>query len=129
MFGQILKTANFSKLGLLIILGFGWMEKVFAWKGVPEGIYKMVETNPLTSWLTILGPMGPNYFLGYFELIVFILLIIKEKYGAILSCIIFLTTLSFLKNGFSFSIVKDITMLGISIDLTLKHFTRSKNIL
>ena len=129
MFGQILKTANFSKLGLLIILGFGWMEKVFAWKGVPEGIYKMVETNPLTSWLTILGSMGPNYFLGYFELIVFILLIIKEKYGAILSCIIFLTTLSFLMNGFSFSIVKDITMLGISIDLTLKHFTRTKNIL
>ena len=75
-----LKTVNFSKLGLLIILGFGWMEKVFAWKGVPEGIYKMVETNPLTSWLTILGPMGPNYFLGYFELIVFILLIFKEKY-------------------------------------------------
>ena len=129
MFGQILKKANFSKLGLLNILGFGWMEKVFAWKGVPEGIYKMVETNPLTSWLTILGPMGPNYFLGYFELFVFILLIIKEKYGAILSCIIFLTTLSFLINGFSFSIVKDITMLGISIDLTLKHFTRSKNIL
>ena len=129
MFGQIFKTANFSKLSLLIILGFGWMEKVFAWKGVPEGIYKMVETNPLTSWLTILGPMGPNYFLGYFELFVFILLIIKEKYGAILSCIIFLTTLSFLMNGFSFSIVKDITMLGISIDLTLKHFTKSKNIL
>lgn len=89
MFGQILKTVNFSKIGLLIILSFGWMEKVFAWKGVPEGIYKMVETNPLTSWLTILGPMGPNYFLGYFELIVFILLIFKEKYGAILSCIIF----------------------------------------
>jgi len=124
-----LKSVNFSKIGLLIILGFGWMEKVFAWKGVPEGIYKMVETNPLTSWLTILGPMGPNYFLGYFELIVFILLIVKEKYGAILSCIVFLTTLTFLKNGFSFSIVKDITMLGISIDLTLKHFAKSKNIL
>lgn len=124
MFRQILKTANFSKIGLLIILGFGWMEKVFAWKGVPEGIYKMVETNPLTSWLTILGPMGPNYFLGYFELIVFIFLIFKEKYGAILSCIVFLTTLTFLKNGFSFSIVKDVTMLGISIDLTLKHLSK-----
>lgn len=129
MFEIKLKTINYSKTSLLIILGFGWMEKVFAWKGVPEGIYKMVETNPVTSWLTILGPMGPNYFLGYFELFVFILLIIKEKYGAILSCIIFLTTLSFLINGFSFSIVKDITMLGISIDLTLKHFTKSKNIL
>ena len=42
----------------------------------------MLSKNPLTSWLTILGPMGPNYFLGYFELIVFILLIVKEKYGA-----------------------------------------------
>lgn len=123
------KSFSFSKIGLLVILGFGWMEKVFAWKGVPEGIYKMVETNPLTSWLSILGPMGPNYFLGYFELIVFILLIFKEKYGAILSCIVFLTTLTFLKNGFSFSIVKDVTMLGISIDLTLKHFNKSKNIL
>ena len=79
MFGKFLKTINFSKAGLLIILGFGWMEKVFAWKGVPEGIYKMAESNPLTSWLTILGPMGPNYFLGYFELIVFLLLIFKEK--------------------------------------------------
>lgn len=127
MLGKFINTINYSKAGLLIILGFGWMEKVFAWKGVPEGIYKMVGTNPLTSWLTILGPMGPNYFLGYFELIVFILLIFKEKVGAILSCIVFLTTLSFLMNGFSFSIVKDITMLGISIDLTLKHFTKSKN--
>lgn len=121
-----MKKINYSKAGLLIILGIGWMEKVFAWKGVPEGIYKMVGTNPLTSWLTILGPMGPNYFLGYFELIVFMLLIFKEKYGAILSCIVFLTTLSFLMNGFSFSIVKDITMLGISIDLTSKHFNKSK---
>ena len=68
--------------------------------------------------------MGPNYFLGYFELIVFILLIVEEKYGAILSCGIFLTTLSFLMNGFSFSIIKDITMLGISMDLTLKHFKK-----
>ena len=126
MIGKIFKSIHYSKAGLLIILGFGWMEKVFAWKGVPEGIYKMVGTNPLTSWLTILGPMGPNYFLGYFELIVFILLIFKEKYGAFLSCIIFLTTLSFLLNGFSFSLVKDTTMLGISIDLTLKHFKKSK---
>lgn len=123
-----LKSVNFSKIGLLIILGFGWMEKVFAWKDVPEGIFKMVSSNPLTSWLTNLGPMGPNYFLGFFELIVFILLIVKEKYGAILSCIIFITTLSFLMNGFSFSIVKDVTMLGISMDLTLKHFKKSKNI-
>lgn len=66
--------------------------------------------------------MGPNYFLGYFELIVFILLIVKEKYGALLSCLIFLTTLSFLINDFSFSIAKDFTMLGISIDFTLRHW-------
>ncbi len=119
---QYLNKINYSKIGLLIILGFGWMEKVFFWEGVPEGIYKMVETNILTSWLTKLGPMGPNYFLGYFELIVFILLILKEKYGAILSCLIFLTTISFLINGFSFSIAKDFAMLGISIDLTLRHW-------
>lgn len=118
---QHLNKVNYSKIGLLIILGFGWMEKIFVWEGVPEGIYKMVETNILTSWLTKLGPMGPNYFLGYFELIVFILLIVKEKYGAILSCLIFLTTISYLINGFSFSIAKDFAMLGISIDLTLKH--------
>ncbi len=122
---QLFKSFNYSKIGLLIILGFGWIEKVFSWQGVPEGIFQMVSKNPLTSWLTILGPMGPNYFLGYFELIVFILLIVKEKYGAILSCLIFLTTLSFLMNGFSFSIIKDITMLGISIDLTLKHFKKA----
>jgi len=125
MITQLFKSFNYSKIGLLIILGFGWMEKIFTWEGVPESIYKMVGTNPLTSWLTILGPMGPNYFLGYFELIVFILLIVKEKYGAILSCLIFLTTLSFLINGFSFSIIKDITMLGISIDLTLKYFKKA----
>jgi hypothetical protein len=119
---QYLNNINYSKIGLLIILGFGWMEKVFFWEGVPEGIYKMVETNILTSWLTKLGPMGPNYFLGYFELIVFILLIVKEKYGAILSCLIFLTTITFLINGFSFSIAKDFAMLGISIDLTLRHW-------
>lgn len=120
-----LKSFSFSKIGLLVILGFGWMEKVFVWDGVPEGIFKMVSTNPITSWLTMLGPMGPNYFLGYFELAVFLLLIFKEKYGAILSCIIFIVTLSFLFNGFSFSIVKDITMLGISIDLTLKHWGKN----
>ena len=119
------KSFSFSKIGLLVILGFGWMEKVFVWDGVPEGIFKMVSTNPITSWLTMLGPMGPNYFLGYFELAVFLLLIFKEKYGAILSCIIFIVTLSFLFNGFSFSIVKDITMLGISIDLTLKHWGKN----
>ena len=119
---QYLNKINYSKIGLLIILGFGWMEKIFVWEGVVEGIYKMLETNILTSWLTKLGPMGPNYFLGYFELIVFILLILKEKYGAILSCLIFLTTISFLINGFSFSIAKDFAMLGISIDLTLKHW-------
>ncbi|MEY3600301.1 MAG: hypothetical protein RLZZ463_1078 [Bacteroidota bacterium] len=119
---QILKSMNFSKIGLLVILGFGWVEKVFVWSGVPESIYEMVGTNPLTAWLTMLGPMGPNYFLGYFELVVFVLLIFKEKYGAILSCLTFLVTLSFLMNGFSFSLVKDITMLGISIDLTLKHW-------
>jgi len=119
---QILKSLNFSKLGLLVILGFGWVEKVFAWSGVPESIYEMVGTNPLTAWLTRLGPMGPNYFLGYFELVVFVLLIFKEKYGAILSCLTFLVTLSFLMNGFSFSLVKDITMLGISLDLALKHW-------
>lgn len=124
MFKQYLKKINYSKLSLLIILGFGWMEKIFTWDGVPEGIYKMVGTNILTSWLTMLGPMGPNYFLGYFELLVFILLIVKEKYGAILSCLIFLTTLSFLINGFSFSIVKDVTMLGISIDLTIKNWKK-----
>ncbi len=125
---QYLNKINFSKLGLLIILGFGWMEKVFFWEGVPEGIYKMVETNILTSWLTKLGPMGPNYFLGYFELIVFILLILKEKYGAILSCLIFLTTISFLINGFSFSIAKDFAMLGISIDLTLRHWGKKTGV-
>lgn len=124
MFKQYLTKINYSKLSLLIILGFGWMEKIFIWDGVPEGIYKMVGTNILTSWLTILGPMSPNYFLGYFELVVFILLIVKEKYGAILSCLVFLTTLSFLINGFSFSIVKDVTMLGISIDLTIKNWKK-----
>ncbi|MCM0059216.1 MAG: hypothetical protein NBV57_00005 [Algoriphagus sp.] len=120
----LLSNFSFSKLGLLVILGVGWMEKVFAWEGVPESIYKLVETNVLTSWLTALGPMGPNYFLGYFELLVFILLIFKEKYGSILSCLIFLTTLSFLFNGFSFSLVKDVTMLGISLDLTLKNWIK-----
>jgi hypothetical protein len=124
MIKQYLTKINYSKLSLLIILGFGWMEKIFIWDGVPEGIYKMVGTNILTSWLTMLGPMGPNYFLGYFELVVFILLIVKEKYGAILSCLVFLTTLSFLINGFSFSIVKDVTMLGISIDLTIKNWKK-----
>lgn len=119
------KSFSFSKIGLLVILGFGWMEKVFVWDGVPEGIFKMVSTNPITSWLTMLGPMGPNYFLGYFELAVFLLLIFKEKYGALLSCIIFIVTLSFLFNGFSFSLVKDISMLGISIDLTLKHWGKN----
>lgn len=119
------KSFSFSKIGLLVILGFGWMEKVFVWDGVPEGIFKMVSTNPITSCLTMLGPMGPNYFLGYFELAVFLLLIFKEKYGALLSCIIFIVTLSFLFNGFSFSLVKDITMLGISIDLTLKHWGKN----
>ena len=119
------KSFSFSKIGLLVILGFGWMEKVFVWDGVPEGIFKMVSTNPITSCLTMLGPMGPNYFLGYFELAVFLLLIFKEKYGALLSCIIFNVTLSFLFNGFSFSLVKDITMLGISIDLTLKHWGKN----
>lgn len=119
------KSFSFSKIGLLVILGFGWMEKVFVWDGVPEGIFKMVSTNPITSWLTMLGPMGPNYLLGYFELAVFLLLIFKEKYGALLSCIIFIVTLSFLFNGFSFSLVKDITMLGISIDLTLKHWGKN----
>lgn len=119
------KSFSFSKIGLLVILGFGWMEKVFVWDGVPEGIFKMVSTNAITSWLTMLGPMGPNYFLGYFELVVFLLLIFKEKYGALLSCIIFIVTLSFLFNGFSFSLVKDITMLGISIDLTLKHWGKN----
>lgn len=122
------KSFSFSKIGLLVILGFGWMEKVFEWDGVPEGIFKMVSTNPITSWLTILGPMGPNYFLGYFELVVFLLLIFKEKYGALLSCIIFIVTLSFLFNGFSFSLVKDITMLGISIDLTLKHWGKNSGV-
>lgn len=122
MFNQFMKSISFSKIGLLVILGFGWMEKIFAWEGVPEGIFKMVGTNPLTSWMTKFGPMGPNYFLGYFELIVFTLLIFKEKYGAILSCFIFAVTLSFLINGFSFSLVKDITMLGVSLDLTLKHW-------
>ena len=122
------KSFSFSKIGLLVILGFGWMEKVFEWDGVPEGIFKMVSTNPITSWLTILGPMGPNYFLGYFELAVFLLLIFKEKYGALLSCIIFIVTLSFLFNGFSFSLVKDITMLGISIDLTLKHWGKNSGV-
>lgn len=119
------KSFSFSKIGLLVILGFGWMEKIFVWDGVPEGIFKMVGANPITSWMTILGPMGPNYFLGYFELLVFLLLIFKEKYGALLSCIIFIVTLSFLFNGFSFSLVKDITMLGVSIDLTLKHWGKN----
>lgn len=125
MENNYLKKINFSKLGLLIILGFGWVEKLFAWDGVPESIFNMVGTNVLTSWLTSLGPLGPNYFLGFFELVVFILLIFKEKYGAILSCLIFLTTLSFLVNGFSFSLVKDVTMLGISIDLTLKNLKKA----
>lgn len=124
MSNQYFKQINYSKLGLLIILGFGWMEKIFVWEGVPESIFKMVGTNILTSWLTKLGPMGPNYFLGFFELIVFLLLIFKEKYGAILSCLIFLTTLSFLINGFSFSLVKDVALLGISIDLTLKKWKK-----
>ncbi|MHA8107011.1 hypothetical protein [Aquirufa sp. 5-AUSEE-100C1] len=122
---QFLNANSFSKVSLLVILGFGWMEKVFAWDGVPEGIFKMVGSNVLTSWMTTLGPMGPNYFLGYFELLVFLLLIFKEKYGSILSCVIFIVTLSFLFNGFSFSLVKDITMLGISIDLTIKHWGKS----
>jgi uncharacterized membrane protein YkgB len=124
MISHFIKSINYSKLSLLIILGFGWAEKIFVWEGVPESIYKMVGNNPLTSWLTMLGPMGPNYFLGYFELLVFLLLIFKEKYGSILSCITFLVTLSFLMNGFSFSLVKDVTMLGISIDLALKHWVR-----
>lgn len=55
----------------------------------------MVGTNVLTSWLTNLGPLGPNYFLGLFELVVFILLIFKEKYGAIFS-FLFFTVLSIL---------------------------------
>ena len=122
MRSTLLQNLSFSKLSLLVILGVGWMEKVFVWEGVPESIYKLVETNVLTSWLTYLGPLGPNYFLGYFELVVFLLLIFKEKFGAPLACLIFLTTLSFLVNGFSFSIVKDVTMLGISIDLTLKNW-------
>ena len=125
MLSKSFKSFSFSKIGLLVILGFGWMEKVFVWDGVPEGIFKMVGTNPITSWMTLLGPMGPNYFLGYFELSVFLLLIFKEKYGALLSCIIFIVTLSFLLNGFSFSLVKDITMLGVSIDLTLKHWCKN----
>lgn len=120
----LLQNLSFSKLGLLVILGVGWMEKVFAWEGVPESIYKLVETNMLTSWLTALGPMGSNYFLGYFELVVFLLLIFKEKYGAPLSCLIFLITLSFLFNGFSFSLVKDVTMLGISLDLAFKNWKK-----
>lgn len=128
MLVQSLKSFGFSKIGLLVILGFGWMEKIFAWDGVPEGIYKMVGTNPITSWMTKLGPMGPNYFLGYFELVVFLLLLLKEKYGALLSCITFIVTLSFLVNGFSFSLVKDITMLGVSIDLTLKHWGKNLGI-
>lgn len=128
MIRHFIKSINYSKLSLLIILGFGWAEKIFAWEGVSESIYKMVGNNPLTSWLTLLGPMGPNYFLGYFELLVFLLLIFKEKYGSILSCITFLVTLSFLMNGFSFSLVKDVTMLGISIDLALKHWVRKSKI-
>lgn len=127
MDNKFLMKINYSKLGLLIILGFGWMEKVFVWEGVPENVFKMVETNMLTSWLTKLGPMGPNYFLGFFELIVFTLLIFKEKYGAILSCLIFLITVSFLTNGFSFSIAKDFVMLGISIDLTIKNWWKTRS--
>lgn len=117
-----LKKFSFGKLGLLVVIGFGWIEKIFSWEGVPESIYTMVKENILTSWLTLLGDTGPNYFLGIFELVVFLLLIFKEKYGSILSCIIFITTLSFLFNGFSFSLMKDISMLGISIDLVLKNW-------
>lgn len=63
---QYLNKINFSKLGLLIILGFGWMEKIFVWEGVPEGIFKMVETNILTSWLTKLGANGSKLFFRVF---------------------------------------------------------------
>lgn len=121
----IFKTLNFSKLGLLIILGVGWMEKIFAWEGVPESIFEMTSSNFLTSWLNHFGPLFPNYFLGVFELIAFILLIFKEKYGALLCCIIFLTTISFLFNNFSFSIMKDFALLGVSIDLLVKNWKKT----
>ncbi len=35
---QLFKSFDYSKIGLLSILGFGWLEKVFEWQGVPERI-------------------------------------------------------------------------------------------
>ncbi len=122
-----MKNSNlFGKIGLLTILFFGWAEKIFSWEGVPEGMALTVKNNLLTAWMAEIHPLFPNYFIGIFELITFLLLIIKEKYGAILSCITFLITLSFLFNGFSFFFVKDIVMLGISIDLLLKNIQHNK---
>ena len=77
---------------------------------------EMVENDYWNKSIQSIDPVSDNWFP---------LMKFDEKYGAILSCLIFLTTLSFLMNGFSFSIVKDITMLGISLDLTLKHFKKA----
>ena len=117
-----MKNFSFSKLGLIIILSFGWIEKIFAWEGVNESIYQMTQSNLLTSWMSGFGQNFPGLFIGVFELITVILLIFKERFGAILSIIIFCITLSFLTNGFSFSLVKDVAMLGISIDILIKTF-------
>ena len=117
-----MKNFSFSKLGLIIILSFGWIEKIFAWEGVNESIYQMTQSYHLTSWMSGFGQNFPGLFIGVFELITVILLIFKERFGAILSIIIFCITLSFLTNGFSFSLVKDVAMLGISIDILIKTF-------
>jgi hypothetical protein len=119
-----MKNINFSKIGLLIILGIGWVEKIFDWPGVHESIYNLASQNIVTSWMTSFGDSFPALFIGIFELIVFLLLLFREKVGAILSCIVFAVTLSFLSNGFSFSLAKDVVMLGVSLDLMFKHMKR-----
>jgi len=50
-------SVNYNKIGLLIILAIGWMEKLFAWEGVPESIFEMTSSNILTSWLNHFGSL------------------------------------------------------------------------
>lgn len=114
-------TLLFSKWSLLLTLGYGWLEKIAAFEGVSKGIYSMCQTNFLTAWLCQFGPDFPMYFLGQVELLAFLLLLLKEKWGALLSCLIFMVTLSFMKNGFDFFLFKDLALLGISLDLARKY--------
>jgi len=115
-----MKNFSFSKIGLIIILSIGWIEKIFAWEGVNEGIYEMTKSNILTSWMNNFGENFPGLFIGSFELVAVVLLVFRERIGAIMSIITFCITISFLYNGFSFSLAKDFALLGISIDLFLK---------